>query len=101
MCRQALDNWALSILPNFIFNKLKFLLIWCQKYCKIRKHIIFVETLDREFSSSYILELSYLQNYTNHLVHMLIIEIKSNTAKELVLIKHWQFVLETIVSLNT
>lgn len=101
MCRQVLDNWVLSTLPNFGLNKLKFFLIWRQKHCKIRRRIIFIEALDRKFSSSYILELPYLKNYANHLIHMFVIHMESNTAKELVPIQPQQFVSETVASLST
>ena len=35
MCRQALDDWALSTWPNFRLDKLKFPLMWRQKLCKL------------------------------------------------------------------
>ena len=81
----------MSTWPNFGLDKPKFPLMWRQKFCKAGRRIISIEALGRDLSPSCILKLLYLKNHANHLVHLLIIYIKSNTAEELALTQPQQF----------
>ena len=101
MCRQVLDDWALSTWPNFGLDKLKFPLMWRQKLCKAGRRITSVEALGRELSPSCILELSCLKNHANHLVYLLVVHTESNTAEEPAPVQLQQFVLGNVATPGT
>ena len=86
---------------NFELDKLKFPLMWYQKLCKAGRRITFVKVLSRKLSSSCILELSFLKNYANHLVHLLVVYTETNIAEELVLIQTQQFIPANVATLDT